>query len=203
MQRDAGARADLVAEHQPGQQFVQIGRAARLVEGEAGGHDGDADMALAEHVAVMRIERVDAAGAGHARAGDRDAPPVQQHARAAIARAQMAGGEVAQDARGRQLRAAGGDAERVEQAAPRLMAHRLRQVGPGQGADEAEDVVDRIGVRHDPVPCRLRRRPDRGSPASTLPSAFVVAGTVGPLQPGYSPASVPFRSLSFSALTHP
>ena len=130
--------------------------------------------------------------------------PSSSMPRAAIARAQMAGGEVAQDARGRQLRAAGGNAERVEQAAPRLMAHRLRQVGPGQGADEAEDVVDRIGVRHDPVPCRLRRRPDRGSPASTLPSAFVVAGTVGPLQPDYfAAASAPFRSLSFSALTQP
>ena len=83
VERDARARADLVAEQHEAQELVPIVERKLIRERERGRDHGNADMSFAQRMAVVRIVAVDDRRARHRGAGNADAPSVENQARAA------------------------------------------------------------------------------------------------------------------------
>ncbi len=141
VERDARARADLVAEQHEAQELVPIVERKLIRERERGRDHGDADVSLAQRMAVVRIVAVDDRRARHRGAGNADAPSVENQPRAAaLAHSEVARDEAAHDAGDRQLRSRERNAQRVEEAAPGLVLDLGGGRGEAQLANEARDI---------------------------------------------------------------
>jgi len=139
---------DLVPHHEPHEELGAVARGRRLVlEREQRREDDDAGMALGQAMPVMRIVAVDRRGAGHRRARQRHATPVEDHARAEPPAQLVGRGEVVDDARHRRPASAGGDAREVEQAHPRAVPHLRRNVRQREPMDEIQPVAHRRSLR--------------------------------------------------------
>ncbi len=114
-------------------------------------------MALRQHMAVVRVERVDRRGAGERRAGDARAAAVEQDAGAAVARAELRRRVGAGDRRRAGPAAGGRDADQIEQAALALHDDIRRQVGERELADERRNAT-RLGEGSARAPIALGHR---------------------------------------------
>jgi hypothetical protein len=85
------ARRDLVTEDEARQEFTAVDGRGRLIGLGAVDHakerrqDRRAGMSLGQHMAVVRVERVDRRGAGEGGTGETRAPAIEEHARIAVA----------------------------------------------------------------------------------------------------------------------
>src|SRR5437867_7502438 len=82
VERDAGARADLVAEQHDAQELVAVVQRKLVGESERRRDDGDSDVSLAQRMSIVRVVAVDDRSARHRGAGNAYAPSVENQARA-------------------------------------------------------------------------------------------------------------------------
>ena len=144
MQRDAGARADFITEHDAREKLGAVAARTAIDDGEQRRQHGHPRVTFRQHVSVVRIERVDRRGPCECRAGDARAATVEEHARPAVDARHLRRGVAVDNRRGRCARAAGCDADQIEQAAPRLRNDIGRDRFELQRANERGDV----GCRH-------------------------------------------------------
>ncbi len=138
VQRNSGARRDLVAEDQTEEEVATADPLAGVGDGEKRRQHGDPGMPLREGVPVMSIEGVDGRGTGVSRAGRARRSSVEQDARATLACPHLAGGEIPGHARQVGLRSACRDADQVQEASFRLLDDLVRHGLEREFMDEAD-----------------------------------------------------------------
>ena len=156
VQRDSGARRDLVAEDQTEEEVATADPPAGVSDGEKRRQHGDAGMPLREGVPVMSIEGVDGRGTGVSRAGRARRPSIEQDARATLACSHLADGEIPGHARQVGLRSARRDADQVQEASLRLLDDLVRHGLERELMDEADRCSWRCSAHKGGPSCRSR-----------------------------------------------